>query len=101
MIECNTCEYCLASPLYKGVCTKVEPNHIFTEEDRQKWFAKGHTPDWCPIRVAQSKVNTYVKQAIKFPLDDGQLVSMVILHFALPDRQAMAMVIISLLKLVP
>lgn len=51
-VECNTCEYCLASPLYRGVCTKVEPNHIFTEEDRKKWFVHGQKPDWCPIHKA-------------------------------------------------
>ena len=52
------------------------------------------------MKVTQGKVNKYVNEAIAFPLENGQLVAMVILHFRIPDNQAMEMVIISLLKLV-
>ncbi|KKL59554.1 hypothetical protein LCGC14_2214140 [marine sediment metagenome] len=52
------------------------------------------------MKITQAKVNKYVNGAVKYPLDDGQLVAMVILHFDIPDRQAMEMVIIALLKLV-
>ncbi|KKL60064.1 hypothetical protein LCGC14_2209110, partial [marine sediment metagenome] len=51
--ECKTCEYRLVSPLYRGVCTKVEPNHVFTEGDRQQWFVNGLTPGWCPKHKPQ------------------------------------------------
>ncbi len=52
------------------------------------------------MSITQPKVNKYVKEAITFPLEDGQLVAMVILHFDIPERQAMEMVIKVLLKLV-
>ncbi len=36
----------------------------------------------------QKQITKYVKGAIQFPLDDGQLVAMVILHFDIPDKVA-------------
>jgi len=46
--------------------------------------------------VTQQKVNEYVMGAIRYPLVKGQLESMVILHFDIPDEQAKTMVNIAL-----
>ncbi len=44
------------------------------------------------MEKGQSAVTEYVRGAINFPLSDGQLVSMVILHFDIPDKEAGQMV---------
>ena len=48
-VKCNSCRFCQASVLYRGICTAVEPHHIFTEDDREKFFVKGLVPDLCPL----------------------------------------------------
>lgn len=38
--------------------------------------------------ITQEQITSYIRGAVKFPLQEGQLVSMVILHFDLPDEEA-------------
>ena len=42
--------------------------------------------------IGQEQVTDYVKRVRHFPLVDGQLVSMVILHFNIRDEEAKLMV---------
>ncbi len=50
------------------------------------------------MMATQGKVNKYVKEALKMPLDSGQLVAMVILHFDIFEEDAKEMVIEALQK---